>query len=125
MHQIIANIQLLHECKKDRDDHLLQMIEVGDTGDIDPQLVTQHQINNDDSNTDDDEDILDIIDSIDDTAYASNDSQTMVTPETVYYNDSLTAIENANRFPHLISKRYLILLTYIYETSILLTITNI
>ena len=41
MQRIIENIQLPHECKKDRDTHPLQVIQEDVASNIDPQLVLQ------------------------------------------------------------------------------------
>ncbi|CAF2751820.1 unnamed protein product [Rotaria sp. Silwood2] len=102
MQRIIENIQLLHECKKGRDEHLLQVIQEDDAGNIDPQLVLQHQINN---NVDEDEidDILNMIASIGDAVQATDVPATIIKSETAYFNELLTTISNTNRFPYLIN----------------------
>ncbi len=104
MKQIIENIQLLHECKKDRDEHLLQVIQDNEAGNIDPQLVLQHQTNDNDDE-DDIDDILDMVAGMDDNVSERGVPVTTSKPGTAYFNELLTTISNTNRFPYLISKK--------------------
>ncbi|CAF3688147.1 unnamed protein product [Rotaria sp. Silwood1] len=59
---IIENIQLLHECKKDRDDHLLQVIAEAqiDNGLVDPVLIPTNQVDGE-YGTDDSDDLLELL----------------------------------------------------------------
>ncbi|CAF1589237.1 unnamed protein product, partial [Adineta steineri] len=64
---IIENIQLLHECKKDRDEHLLQVIAEAQTDDdvIDPVFLPPNQDIYGDDGIDDSEDLLELLGSLD------------------------------------------------------------
>ncbi|CAF4178953.1 unnamed protein product, partial [Adineta steineri] len=108
MRRIIENIQLLHECKKDRNEHLLQLIQESNSGDIDGQVVLQQETddnNNDDYFMNEDDvdqnDILNLIADIDDTAHESTFPSTIMKPEIAYFNDLLASVTNAHRFPYL------------------------
>lgn len=106
MRQIIENIQLLHECKKNRDEHLLQIIQENDSGDIDPQLVVQHQTdNNDDDHADQIDEILNVIAHMDDAVNETDVPSTIINSENIYFNELLSSISNADRFPYLTSKK--------------------
>lgn len=98
--KIIENIQLLHECKKERDEHLLQVIaEVEDDNDtIDPLLFqTNQNVHDEYDNVEDDEDFLDILGSLDDsTLLASN--TTKRSTERIYIEETVEAVENVGRF---------------------------
>ncbi|CAF4941219.1 unnamed protein product, partial [Rotaria sp. Silwood2] len=57
---VIENIQLLHECKKDRDDHLLQVIAEAQTENdtIDPIILPVNQDVHGEYDADDTDDLL-------------------------------------------------------------------
>jgi len=61
--KIIENIQLLHECKKDRDEHLLQVIAEAQTDNdaIDPVLLPANQYMDGEYDMDDSEDLLELL----------------------------------------------------------------
>jgi hypothetical protein len=88
MRQIIENIQLLHQCKKNRDEHLLQIIQENDSGDIDPQLFVQHQIDNNDDDHEDE--ILNVIAHTDDIVDETDVPSTIINSETIYFNKLLS-----------------------------------
>ena len=60
--KFIDNIQLLHECKKDRDEHLQQVIEAMQTETIHQHT---HSSNMNDENDEEQEEILDVLANID------------------------------------------------------------
>ena len=73
--KIIENIQLLHECKKDRDEHLLPVIAEAQVANdsIDPILLPSNQDANGEYAADDIDDLIQLIGSVDDlTAAAIN-----------------------------------------------------
>ena len=107
MRRIIENIQLLHECRKDRDDHLLQIIQENNPDDIDPRLSQQLPTNGDhDDDMEEVDDILNMIAHVDDNVRMIDAATVATTHETVYLNELLAAISNVHRFPHLKSKTY-------------------
>ena len=79
--------------------------------------------NNHDADVDENYDILNMIASFDDAVHESEGLSTIAKPETVYFNEVLTAITNANRFPALISKKHCSLDIYIAAIRSLRTIT--
>ncbi|CAF3249369.1 unnamed protein product [Rotaria sp. Silwood2] len=96
--KIIENIQLLHECKHDRDEHPHQVLgEAQNDSKIDPILI--HNCSDEDQNTeeDDPEQLLQMLSFVNETAinayYASTGNQ-----EQHYLNDVLQAIDNTERF---------------------------
>ncbi|CAF1332330.1 unnamed protein product [Didymodactylos carnosus] len=104
MRRIIENIQLLHECKKDRDQHLLQIIQQHDASSIDPQLVPQSHLNgnrddDDNNNVEEIDDILDTLAHLDDISHELYVPEMIINSETVYSNELLTTISKVNRFP--------------------------
>lgn len=97
-HKIIENIQLLHECKNDRDDHLRQVIlEAQDDSKIDPIFVQNgYEIDQNDSD-DDSENILHMISLVNEmTTMAS--SASLHGNEQRYLYDALEAIDKTERF---------------------------
>lgn len=100
--RIIENIQLLHECKKNRDDHLLQVIAEGDSESdvIDPLLFETNQNAQDEYNdAEDDEDFLDLLGTLDDCNILVSDSGKR-TSEKIYIEETVKAVENVGRFDH-------------------------
>ncbi|CAF4561544.1 unnamed protein product, partial [Rotaria sp. Silwood2] len=95
--KIIENIQLLLECKHDRDEHLYQVLgKAQNDSKIDPILI--HNCSDEDQNTeeDDPEQLLQMLSFVNETTtnayYASTGNQ-----EQRYLNDALQAIDNAHR----------------------------
>lgn len=116
--RIIENIQLLHECKKDRDEHLLQFIAEAqnDNDTIDPVLFPANQYMNDEDNMSDSEDLLELLGGLGEhTAAAIN--ATKKTTEEKYIEETIEAVENVGRFSYLNSK-YLVKITSKFNLKI-------
>ena len=98
--KFIENIQLLHECKKDRDEHLQQVIEAMQT-----ETIHQHTHSGDmnDENDGEQEEILDVLASIDMDELAHIEQPGMKSEEK-YFQKTLQAVDQANRFIHIHSK---------------------
>jgi hypothetical protein len=103
--KFIENIQLLQECKKDRDDHLQQVIEAVQTETIDHHAYPSRV--DDDSDEENDE-ILDMLASIDMDEVLSF-GEIGIKPEERYFQKTLQAVAQANRFAYIKSKRVLFL----------------
>ena len=101
--KFIENIQLLHECKKDRDEHLQQVIEAMQT-----ETIHQHTHSNDvnDENDEEQEEILDVLASID-MDELTHIEQPGMKSEEKYFHKTLQAVDQANRFIHTHSKTLL------------------
>ena len=101
--KFMENIQLLHECKKDRDEHLQQVIEAMQT-----ETIHQHTHSNDmnDKNDEEQEEILDVLASID-MDEPTLIEQSGMKPEDKYLQKTLQAVDQANRFIHIHSKTWL------------------
>ncbi|CAF4854187.1 unnamed protein product, partial [Rotaria sp. Silwood2] len=71
--KIIENIQLLHECKKDRDEHLLQVIAEAQTDNdaIDPVLLPANRYIDDEGDMDDSENLLELLGNLDEYTTAA------------------------------------------------------
>ncbi|CAF0878082.1 unnamed protein product [Rotaria sordida] len=99
--KIIENIQLLHECKKDRDDHLLQVISEAqvDNDTINPVLLlAKHDVHGE-YDMDDSDDLLELLGNLDEyTTTAVN--TTRKTTENKYIEETIEAVENVGRFNH-------------------------
>ncbi|CAF1277608.1 unnamed protein product, partial [Didymodactylos carnosus] len=95
---IIDNIELLHECKENRDAHLLQIMEQGESeGDIDLNFVPKRKLRaNDDSDADDVE-LLELLQSFDSE---DKDTSTIVTSES-YIKEAIEWMSKTNRFEYL------------------------
>ncbi|CAF4696997.1 unnamed protein product [Rotaria socialis] len=96
--KIIENIQLLHECKHDRDEHLRQvLVEAQSDNSIDPVLIPNYY--EEDQNTEDNDpeelfQMLSIVNEATTNAYSAlNGNQ-----EQSYLYDALQAIDNTDRF---------------------------
>jgi hypothetical protein len=103
--KIIENIQLLHECKKDRDEHLLQIIAEAQTDNdaIDPVLLPVNQDVHGEYDMDDNDDLLDLLGNLDEfTTTAIN--VTKKSTEDKYIEETIAAVENIGRFTHINSK---------------------
>ena len=105
--KIIENIQLLHECKKDRDEHLLQVIAEAQTDNdaIDPVLLPANQDINGEYDMQDSEDLLELLGNIDEYTNAAINS-TKKSTEDKYIEEAIEAVENVGRFSHIDSKYY-------------------
>ncbi len=96
---IIENIQLLHECKKERDEHLLQVIAEAqtDNGTIDPVFVPTNQHVFDEDEMDDSEDLLELLGNLDEYTNAAINA-TRKTTEDEYIEETIRAVEKVGRF---------------------------
>ncbi|CAF4502260.1 unnamed protein product, partial [Didymodactylos carnosus] len=96
--RIIGNIQLLHECKADRDEHLKQVMEEAQT-DIDPKLIPDPREN-------EIEEIEDIDSIMDALATFDNSDPNMARPSTrkqnsnKYTKTTLDLVVGSGRFSH-------------------------
>ncbi|CAF3336518.1 unnamed protein product, partial [Rotaria sp. Silwood2] len=100
--KIIENIQLLHECKKDRDEHLLQVIAEAQTDNdaIDPALLPANQYIDDEGDMDDSENLLELLGNLDEYTTAAINA-TKKSTEEKYIAETIEAVENVGRFSHL------------------------
>ncbi|CAF1547521.1 unnamed protein product, partial [Rotaria sordida] len=99
---IIENIQLLHECKKNRDDHLLKVIAEAqvDNDSIEPIFVPSNEGADGEYEVDDIDDLIQLIGSVDEfTATAIN--ATKKSTENVYIQETIEAVEKVGRFNHM------------------------
>ncbi|CAF4397211.1 unnamed protein product [Rotaria magnacalcarata] len=96
---IIENIQLLHECKADRDDHLLQVITEAQTENniVDPVLLPLNQDDDDEYDMVDNDDLLELLDNLGDlTINIANASEKST--ENKYIEKTIEAVESVGRF---------------------------
>ena len=100
--KIIDNIQLLHECKNDRDEHLLRVITESD-GDnkIDPILISSGREENEQE--DDSEELLQMLGFVDENTTRTF-SASLGNHEQRYLHDALQTIDNTDRFSSLNSE---------------------
>ena len=96
--KIIENIQLLHECKKDRDEHLLQVIDKAQTDNdqVDPELDPENSNSHKEYDPDDAVDLLGLLGQLDEgtlLAMAARDSS-----ENRYIQETIQAVEGVGRF---------------------------
>jgi hypothetical protein len=99
---IIENIQLLHECKKNRDDHLLKVIAEAqvDNDSIEPIFVPSNEGADGEYEVDDIDDLIQLIGSVDEfTATAIN--ATKKSTENVYIRETVEAVDKVGRFNHM------------------------
>jgi site-specific DNA-adenine methylase len=105
--QIIENIQLLYECKKDRDAHLQQvMANVQASDAIDPRLLPRNmRIDSDDEdeNLDQNETYLNLLDNLSHSNATSVISQ-LSEKEQFYQNEALRCLHEVGRFSNCISR---------------------
>jgi hypothetical protein len=108
--KIIENIQLLHECKKDRDEHLLQVIAEAQTDNdaIDPVLLPANQHVDGEDDMDDGEDLLELLGNLDEYTVAAINA-TKKSTEDKYIEETIEAVEYVGRFSHLNSKCHCIM----------------
>lgn len=96
--KIIDNIQLLHECKSERDEHLLRVItEIDNDGTIDPILIPECNERNTEDLEDDSEELLEMISFVDETT-TKKYSVSLNTPEQRYLHEALQIIDETDRF---------------------------
>ncbi|CAF1533958.1 unnamed protein product [Adineta ricciae] len=99
---IIDNIQILHECKKDRDEHLVKVIAEAQVEDetIDPELFPKNQNAHDEyDDTSDSEDLLELLGNLNDsTTVAINSIKKSI--ENVYIEETIETVEKMGRFSH-------------------------
>ena len=102
--KIIENIQLLHECKNDRDEHLLQVIAEAQTekDQVDPELLPENSNSHEEYDPEDAVDLLDLLGQLDERtllAVAAKDSS-----ENRYIQETIQAVESVGRFTERISE---------------------
>ena len=97
--KIIENIQLLHECKKDRDGHLLQIIAEAqvENDSVDFVLLPSNQDANGEYEVDDIDDLIQLIGSVDEFTAAAIDA-TKKSTEHVYIRETVEDVEKVGRF---------------------------
>ncbi len=102
---IIENIQLLHECKKDRDEHLLQVIAEAQTDNdaIDPALLPANQDVHGEYDMDNSDDLLELLGNLDEYTTTANNA-TKKSTEDKYIEETIEAVENVGRFTNANSK---------------------
>ena len=104
--KVIQNIQLLHECKKQRDEHLLQVISQDQTDDaVDPILLPNGPTDDDDDNEGSNADELLQMLSISNENTIKTSLETLNTREQRYIDEALHSIDNTDRFS-MISKSH-------------------
>lgn len=105
--QIIENIQLLHECKKDRDEHLQQVIADAQANDqVDHRLLPRSMridSDEDDDDADENETNLNFLDALSNNNTASVGSH-LSEEEKTYVDEALRSLHAARRFPNFASK---------------------
>jgi hypothetical protein len=101
--KIIDNIQLLQECKNDRDEHLQQVIELAQTETGGDYLCPSYN----DSDTDDENtEILDVLETIDMTEIPAV-KELGSNIEQIYFEKTVHAVDQANRFTNIRSKTFI------------------
>ena len=102
---IIENIQLLHECKKDRDEHLLQVIAKAQTDNdaIDPMILPANQDVHNEYDMDENDDLLELLGNLGEYTTAAIGA-TKKSTEDQYIEETVKAVENVGRFSHINSK---------------------
>ena len=96
--KVIENIQLLHECKIDRDEYLKQVIAEGQTdNEIDPVLIPNNYQEDENTEEDDPEQLLYMVSIINE---AANNAFSISTGniEQRYLDDALQTIDKTDRF---------------------------
>ena len=102
--KIIDNIQLLQECKSDRDEHLQQVIQAAQT-----EVVNDHRsINHADSDSDDENtEIFDVLDAVDLSEFPTL-QEPGIKAEQTYFSKIIHAVNQANRYANIRRKKDLI-----------------
>ena len=102
--KIIENIQLMHECKCDRDEHLHQvLLEVQNDSSIDPILISDNYRDDQNIEDDDPEQLFEMLSVVNETAINTN-LISANTQEQQYLSEALQVIDNTDRFALLNSK---------------------
>ena len=116
---IIENIQLLHECKKERDEHLLQVIAEAQTDNdaIDPVFVSSNQHGFDEDEMGDDEHFLELLGNLDEFTNAAINA-TRKTTEDRYIEETIEAVETVGRFSNINCKYYFMKNINLYSDQI-------
>ncbi|CAF1202328.1 unnamed protein product [Adineta ricciae] len=95
--KIIDNIQILQECKTDRDEHLQQVIEAAQTEVVsEPMYASRNDSDSDDENNE----ILDVLESIDMSEIPTLTEQG-TRAEQIYFGKIVQAVDRANRFANI------------------------
>lgn len=110
--KIIDNIQLLHECKKDRDEHLQQIIIEAqtDSNSVDPILLPENPTTHEEYDVDDPEDLFEILGQVDEQTLLS--ALTKSSSEARYVQEAIQAVENVGRFVERTSEYLMICETF-------------
>lgn len=97
--KIIDNIQLLQDCKNDRDEHLQQVIEAAQTEIVDERIKTNRSadFNDDDDENDEIFDLLETIDIDEIPVVRELGSKS----EQAYFEKTVQAVNQANRFTNI------------------------
>ena len=97
--QIIKNIQLLHGCKKDRDEHLLQVIAEAqaDNGSIDAMFLPANPAVHSEYDMDNSDELLELLGTLDEYTIAAANASKKST-ENIYIEQTIEAVENVGRF---------------------------
>ena len=117
--KIIENIQLLHECKKDRDSHLLQVIaEAESNSNLSEAVLTEEYHDNyEEYEIDDGDDLLDLLGRINDqTITMANTSKNLT--EARYIEETIKSVENVGRFDNRSSKFFFLQISTLLSTSV-------
>ena len=96
----------MHECKKDRDEHLLQIITEAQTNSdaIDPILLPPHRIHDDEDGMDDNnEGLSELLDNIDEYTTAAINANKRTTEEQ-YIQETIEVVKKVGRFNDVNSK---------------------
>ncbi|CAF3323675.1 unnamed protein product [Rotaria socialis] len=104
--KIIENIHLLHECKKDRDKHLLQVIAESqlENGAIDPVRLSANQGVDGEYDIDDSDQLLELLGNLDEYTTTTANANKKST-ENKYIEETIEAVENVGRFSHMNSSQ--------------------
>lgn len=95
--KIIDNIQLLQECKSDRDEHLQQVIAAVQTDNVnDPMYVGRNDSDSDEDNNE----ILNVLETIDMSEFPTL-REPGTTAEKIYFDKVIQAVGQANRFANI------------------------
>ncbi|CAF4669565.1 unnamed protein product [Rotaria socialis] len=100
--KIIENIQLLHECKKDRDEHLLQVIAESQVENdaIDPVLLPANQGVDGEYDIDGGDQLLELLENLDKYTTTTANANKKST-ENKYIEETIEVVENVGQFSHM------------------------
>lgn len=102
--KIIDNIQLLQECKNDRDEHLQQVIEAAQTEIVDERIRTNRNVDISDDDDENDE-IFDLLEAID-TDEIPVARELGSRSEQTYFEKTVQVVDQANRFASIKGRQY-------------------